>query len=152
MPGKRKAYLLWPEGHRECLKCGKIKTLQSFHRHNKCALGYNSICKSCRVTASKNQWEDKSYIKKMYDRCKTRATQKNLEFNIDLSDIIIPEICPIFKKPIKVPSLDRIDSSKGYIKGNIRVVENRANTLKNNATLEELRLIYEDGLEIGKVG
>lgn len=34
-----------------------------------------------------------------------------------------------------------IDSSKGYIKGNVWVVSKRANTIKNNATLEELELL-----------
>jgi hypothetical protein len=37
------------------------------------------------------------------------------------------------------PSIDRVDSSKGYTKDNIQVISHRANNLKNNATLEELR-------------
>lgn len=42
------------------------------------------------------------------------------------------------------PSLDRIDSDKGYTRDNTRVISNRANTLKNNMTLEECRLILKD--------
>lgn len=41
------------------------------------------------------------------------------------------------------PSLDRIDSSKGYISGNVKVISKRANAIKNDATLEELLLIVE---------
>ena len=40
--------------------------------------------------------------------------------------------------------IDRIDSSKGYVKGNVRVISKRANTLKNNATIEELELVLKD--------
>lgn len=38
-------------------------------------------------------------------------------------------------------SLDRIDSSRGYVKGNIWVISLRANRIKNDSTVEELRLI-----------
>ena len=65
-----------------------------------------------------------------------------------LKDIIIPKICPILEVPIILgskgnyeytPSLDRIDNSKGYIKGNIQVISKKANSMKNSATLEELQ-------------
>jgi hypothetical protein len=84
---------------------------------------------------------------------KQRAKAKGLEFNIDKEDVIIPEVCPVLGLRLVQgsgghhagsPSLDRIDPSKGYIKGNVRVISYRANLLKSDATLEELELILAD--------
>jgi hypothetical protein len=57
-------------------------------------------------------------------------------------------ICPLtglkislFKKMNKgrgTASLDRIDSSKGYIKGNIRWIHKKINIMRSNMTDEEL--------------
>ena len=83
----------------------------------------------------------------MWNRAKTRARNHNLDFNIEVSDIIIPKICPILEVPIEIgtkddyeysPSLDRIDNSKGYVKGNVWVISKKANSMKNSATQEEL--------------
>lgn len=86
----------------------------------------------------------------MLDRSKSRARKKGFEHNIDIDDIIIPKTCPLLGIPIfqgkdKVcpnsPTLDRYDSSKGYIKGNVWVISYRANTIKSDATNDELELI-----------
>jgi len=80
---------------------------------------------------------------------KHRAKRKNLEFDIEASDIKIPEKCPVFGVNIDImeskrtysPSIDRFDNTKGYTKNNIRVISTKANKLKNNATLQELKQI-----------
>ncbi len=41
------------------------------------------------------------------------------------------------------PSLDRIIPEKGYVKGNVIVVSNKANVIKNNATPEEIIAVGE---------
>ncbi len=75
---------------------------------------------------------------------KSRARYDNLEFNIVLEDIVIPEVCPYLGTPIQMfdkqyaASLDRIDSSKGYTKDNIQVISYLANRMKSNATEEQL--------------
>ena len=87
-------------------------------------------------------------IRRLLIYSKSRAKVANLEFNLSKEDIIIPEKCPylgiellniIGDRSIKNKiSLDRIDSSLGYIKGNVQVISWQANCMKNNASKEEL--------------
>ena len=83
----------------------------------------------------------------MWRAAKARAEASNLDFNIDLSDIIIPEKCPILgiklilnsSRPIdESPALDRINNALGYIRGNVVVISSRANRIKSDATASEL--------------
>lgn len=75
---------------------------------------------------------------------KSRASRFGLEFNIEVTDITIPETCPILMVPLRrktryAPSLDRIDPTIGYVKGNIAVISSHANKMKNNSTPQELK-------------
>jgi hypothetical protein len=85
---------------------------------------------------------------RMWFNAKGRAKEQGLPFTIKGSDIVVPNYCPILGIPIfssKVkstdhsPSLDRIVGELGYVPGNVQVISMRANTLKNNATLKELK-------------
>lgn len=78
---------------------------------------------------------------------KARAKKNGLDFSIGLEDVLIPEKCPVLGNTLELgakragpnsPTLDRIDNSKGYIKGNVKVISWRANALKNNATIGEI--------------
>lgn len=89
----------------------------------------------------------KHIVHQMWKLAKDRATKYGYEFNLEESDIVIPEVCPILEVPIVLgekdnyeytPSLDRIDNSKGYVKGNVQVISKKANSMKNSATKEEL--------------
>lgn len=89
----------------------------------------------------------RNYIKQILARTEKRAKYKNIDFNLDESDIIIPKICPILEVPLIIgtkdnyeysPSIDRIDNTKGYIKGNIQIISKKANSMKNSASQKEL--------------
>jgi hypothetical protein len=90
---------------------------------------------------------------RLYYLSKKRANEKNIEFDIEVDDIIIPKHCPILGIPLKknnigwapdMPSLDRVDPNKGYTKGNVKVISGKANVMKNNATLEELKIFTKN--------
>lgn len=92
----------------------------------------------------------KHYVKLAYIACKYRAKKRGLDFNIEENDIQIPTQCPVLNIPLTTiktggpggksnsPSIDRIDNSKGYIKGNIQIMSHKANMMKSSATPEEL--------------
>lgn len=84
----------------------------------------------------------------LWKRTKDRAIKKGYEFNLKESDIIIPELCPILEIPIfcgersnynNSPTIDRVDNNKGYTKDNIKIISMLANTMKNSASIEELK-------------
>lgn len=90
--------------------------------------------------------------KQLLADARKRAKNRGLEFNICIDDVVIPEFCPVFGYRLEVgdgkrqdnsPSIDRINNSLGYIKGNVRIISFRANALKNNGTIEEFEKIIE---------
>jgi hypothetical protein len=52
--------------------------------------------------------------------------------------------CTGNRTPQNYATLDRIDSTKGYVAGNIQIISFRANTIKGDATLEELKTIVKN--------
>jgi len=84
---------------------------------------------------------------------KYRAKKAGVPFNLELSDIVIPAVCPVLNIPIRKseraiaensPSMDKIFPELGYVKGNVRVISQLANVMKNSATLEQCVLLGED--------
>ena len=96
-------------------------------------------------------------------KARTRAKNKNLPFDIDLDFVRLmvgknaefASHCPVFgialdwssqrgngiKTLPNSPSLDRIDPERGYVKGNVWIISHRANTIKSDASHEELKLV-----------
>lgn len=90
----------------------------------------------------------------MFRAAKARAKKRGLKFNIGISDIIIPERCPVLGIKLEFaigrnhqedfsPTLDRFDNNLGYIKGNVQVISSKANRIKTDATAEEVRKVAD---------
>jgi len=90
----------------------------------------------------------------------SRCRKDDIEFDISLDDLSpFPLRCPVLGIPIDYfkkkkgpanssPSIDRIDPSKGYIRGNVRVVSQKANRLKQDSCKEETIRVLAYQLDI----
>ena len=149
-----------------CDYCGKLYIYKGGEKHYKrtkhhycsraCQANGNNIVLGNRLTglAKKvNGKQDKRY--RIWCNVKKRAKKSGIDFQLEVDDIpTIPAICPILGIEIKAndisspldssPSLDRIDPKKGYVKDNIRIISNRANRIKSDATIDEIRLLLGD--------
>jgi len=86
----------------------------------------------------------------------SRARQNKLPYDKVLSKLTLPDICPVlgttlnysrnYKRKVRLlgpqpdsPSLDRIVPEHGYVFTNLRVISWRANLLKRDASIDEIR-------------
>ena len=94
------------------------------------------------------RWNEQHYEWTMWNMAKQRSKREGKEFTISKEDVIIPTLCPYLQCVLTTvrgkgrvwsnASLDRIDNTKGYIKGNIQVISDLANCMKRSATIEQL--------------
>jgi len=93
----------------------------------------------------------------LYKNAKYRAKYKKIQFDITIEDVInvMPKdnICSLLNIKMKYNNgkvnynsftLDRIDPTKGYTPHNIQVISSKANTSKNDSTLNEYELIVNN--------
>jgi hypothetical protein len=150
----------YSDGYRsQCKQCNKDYRQKNIVKIKQKAKEYYAHNRERSLEKSKKNY--KKYYGKYPDRfllkaAKARAKKSGLDFNLTLEDISIPDLCPVLKIPLRrnteknntashnSPSLDRINPNLGYIKGNVRVISHRANSLKSNACMEELELLLED--------
>jgi hypothetical protein len=145
-----------------CTKCGAIKPHTDFYskhlrrpkkvrvvgsRNSFISSGeYRGQCKACtrvdfldlKARTPPEQW--------LFDRVRHRARAEGIEFTISVEDVFIPTHCPILGielarpgagQTIASPTLDRTDSTRGYVPGNVAVISRKANTMKADGTAEQ---------------
>jgi hypothetical protein len=131
-----------------CEICGK----PTYSKYRVCSQG------ECRLEQRRRDGQDPTRTKSRFYRqrhpqealwsgAKWRANKYGIPFDLEISDIIIPDVCPLIGIPLTQntgtvhrasPSVDRIIPELGYIRGNIQVISYKANTMKNDATPEQL--------------
>jgi hypothetical protein len=125
--------------------CGDLKLVPCRSLLNGEARGRS--CKKCHPRI------DGTPIHTLWACAKQRARDGGRSFDLALSDIVIPKICPKLGIPIfsskgrsgpNSPSIDRKDSSQGYTKDNIQIISWRANRLKCDGTKEEFESLLRN--------
>jgi len=118
--------------------------------------GWCLMCNYENSTEFRNSQRGKEYFGSyekskeivILSNAKQRAKKLKVPFDLTLDDIIIPSHCPVFGIEIKnneiyksnhSPSIDRLVPEKGYVKNNICIISDKANRLKSNMTIEDVK-------------
>lgn len=107
-------------------------------------------CPSCNAAYMKDYMRRRRLIApeiSLWERAFRRAKKRGIPFALSRTAISVPTNCPVLHIPIipgrcrspNSPSLDKIIPSRGYVPGNVRVISDRANRIKGDRDLEQLR-------------
>lgn len=138
-----------------------------FDRRDKSAKSYAKLYRASKYSDPVKRAEINAYMKEAMRKrreedpicgiiigLRNKCKRLGILFNLDRSDIVIPHACPVLGIPLVrgrrdaidgpttthggSPTVDRVDPTKGYTKGNVLVVSRLANVIKSNATPEEI--------------
>ena len=142
-----------------CSFCKKKLSIEKFRTvSRKNWRGQYPQCKICESSLMKVKYK-KNPIPQMLSNAKIRAKQKGVDFNLTSQYLkkIFPKDnkCPITgfnfefgyinKEKINKnnsPSLDRIIPSKGYVIGNVMIISDLMNRMKQDSTFEDIEKLY----------
>jgi len=110
-----------------------------------------------RILSYRKENRKLNFKRTLFLSIRSRCKRSGTEFLIHEVDIVIPEYCPLLGIKLDpwgdrdaLPSVDRIDNTKGYIPGNIWVVSNLANRMKNSSTKIQLITFCKNVLNLLK--
>lgn len=128
----------------------------------------STYCRSCTSKNSRRYYRGRGWKVHLLCAARGRARNKGIQFTLTANDFEIPEFCPILGIKLVVSpkrgagsdsaSIDRINPDLGYVPGNIQVISMRANRMKSDASVDDLRKFaawvnkeFPDSLEGGDV-
>lgn len=143
---------------KNCPACGEAKPHDCFSPDRRKRDGRATYCRTCH--------NEKYPTKRRYHAdqrpalvtlARKRAKKANVPCTICAEDLSVPPTCPVLGIPLSIgvgtchpgsPTIDRHVPSRGYVPGNVTVISSKANRIKNNATVEELRAVlrWAEGL------
>lgn len=162
-------------GRKYCPKCKQDKPVAEFSAERKRGDGLRGLCKVCdrqntsawmKKNRAKQTQKMREYRKArpeyfaqyrlerkpkdIFLRARSRASARNIPFNLTPEDIVVEKYCPmigcgvelVYGKGVQVKasaSLDRIVPSLGYVKGNVIIICASCNRRKYDHTPETAR-------------
>lgn len=133
-----------------CKVCKERKGYHCFDKATSTADGLDLRCKSCKAAAYRAK-RDANPIATYYVAKRSWCRGRGITFTLSQSylESIWTGTCPVFGIPVALGGsgkgshnsahLDRLNPSLGYIEGNVTWISGRANRIKYDATLDELK-------------
>lgn len=125
-----------------CIYCGCTDP-NNFTKGNK------SICKNCLAEKQRNEYTIQD---RLFERSAKSARSRGIEYNLDedyIDELLEKqnnrcyytgiEFDNNFEDKFTYPTVDRIDSSKGYVKGNVCICTWYANIMKSDMTIDQFK-------------
>ena len=86
-----------------------------------------------------------------WNKKRLNCTNNNIEFSLPFEEDMYPDVCPVFGTRLiygdpsvsrhNRPSFDKVVPAKGYTRENVCIISFKANFLKNNASLDDIKRI-----------
>ena len=115
------------------------------------ATDYEKNKEAYKLRAKK--WKEMNPHRAFFLAKRSHARQDGVEFTLDMDDLDWPTHCPVFGTLLLYnqggrgnpngASVDRIDNSRGYVAGNVAIISRRANTMKHNAGVEDIKALLK---------
>jgi hypothetical protein len=140
--------------HIRCSECSEVKPASDFYKIRKDSGFHYSFCKSCNGKKERTRYlsQDITWKKKCYD-LRNSAVKRSIPFGLteDYLRYLFEKqegLCAYTGVRLDLStgrglapdcvSVDRFDTSIGYVVGNALLCSSRSNTIKHNQTLNEL--------------
>lgn len=146
------------DAHARCSRCGEVKSLEGWPKaqdatRKRYRLSYCTTCRSEQIIAALNRGPE-VFVRDRWKRLKLRSKKLGVICSITFEELWAQfqsqkGLCFYTDVPIRLEagagrdplsfSIDKVEPHLGYVTGNVVIAANRANTIKHDMTLDEMR-------------
>lgn len=132
---------------KRCRVCAARLCANNWQPANKRSRKY--VCRSCHDVQQRRRTKV-GRLSHALSQARTRGRKLGLPGAVSLRELLpLPTVCPLLGIPLhygpeksnEKATFDRIDPTRGYESGNVWIVSHKANRLKGEASLAELKTL-----------